>query len=141
VEVEVRGVCRTRGVHERAGLPLNFLARFRTDTMVGHVVGLILAPQHGITVDLYRFERVKDQHARGARGAGARYIFDACVRSEVTALHVYSFLLTTVDSFPSAVLTNLRIAEGRYGTREADEQWTSLRTRSKATCCRDTRTS
>ena len=87
VEVEVRGVCRTRGVHERAGLPLNFLARVRTDTMVGHVVGLILAPQHGITVDLYRFERVKDQHARGARGAGARRsLLVWCVRSEVTAL-------------------------------------------------------
>ena len=27
-----------------------------------------------------------------------------------------------VDSFPSAVLTTLRIAEGRYGTREANEQ-------------------
>ena len=38
-----------------------------------------------------------------------------CVRSEVTALHVFVFL---VDSFPSAVLTTLRIAKGRYGTRE-----------------------
>jgi hypothetical protein len=33
----VRGICRTRGVHERAGLSLKFLARVRTDTMVGHV--------------------------------------------------------------------------------------------------------
>ena len=39
-----------------------------------------------------------------------------CVRSEVTALHVYTCVL--MDYFPSAVLMTLRIAEGRYGTRE-----------------------
>ena len=63
--------------------------------------------------NLYRFERVKDQHARGARGAGARHSRPECVRSEVTALHVNAGSL-----FPSAVLMTLRIAEGRYGTRE-----------------------
>ena len=67
---------------------------------------------------MYRFERVKDQHARGARGAGARRsLLVWCVRSEVTALHVYRRVVL-VDSFPSAVLTTLRIAEGMYGTRE-----------------------
>ena len=75
-----------------------------------------------------------------ARAGRERVVFfyPTCVRSEVTALHVFVVL---VDSFPSAVLTTLRIAEGRYGTREADEQWTSLRTHSKATCCRDSTTS
>ena len=65
--------------------------------------------------NLYRFEHVKDQHARGARGGSTLLERTACVRSEVTALHVFVVL---VDSFPSAVLTTLRIAEGRYGTRE-----------------------
>ena len=77
MEVEVavwRGVCRIRGVHERAYL----LTCVRTDAMVGHVAcDELLHLNMEKTLEylqgnLYRFERVKDQHARGARGAGAR---------------------------------------------------------------------
>ena len=72
---------------------------------------------------LYRFERVKDQHARGARGGGSTLLErTTCVRSEVTALHVYQAISSSASTLPSAVLTTLRIAEGRYGTREANEQ-------------------
>ena len=54
--------------------------------------------------------------------AGREHVvfFPTCVRSEVTVLHVHVF--NRAISFPSAVLTTLRIVEGRYGTREANEQ-------------------
>jgi hypothetical protein len=61
--------------------------------------------------------RTREGPARSWRARGGSTLLErtTCVRSEVTALHVFVVL---VDSFPSAVLTTLRIAKGRYGTRE-----------------------
>ena len=80
-----------RGVHERAGPhfsggafePIQWWAMLYGDTVY-------TSTWMELRGHLYRFERVKDQHARGARGAGARCQkrFAECVRSEVTALHV-----------------------------------------------------
>ena len=63
--------------------------------------------------------RTREGPARSwrARGGSTLSISLVCVRSEVTALHVCR-VVSSVDSFPSAVLTSLRITEGMYGTRE-----------------------
>ena len=85
-------------------------------------------PRHDVHLagNLYRFERVKDQHARGARGAGAR-----CWKGQ-RAFEARSPRFTCIcctseqDSFPSAVLMTLRIAEGMYGIREAKANLSDL---------------
>ena len=56
------------------------------------------------------------QHARGARGAGARCLFQCAF--EARSLR----FMCVLKPFTSAVLMTLRIAEGRCGTRETNEQ-------------------
>ena len=119
MEVEVavwRGVCRIRGVHERACIARSLFG-VRTDTMVGHVVWISVRYLNMFMYSMLVSVRTREGPARSWRARGGSTLLErtTCVRSEVTALHVFVVL---VDSFPSAVLTTLRIAKGRYGTRE-----------------------
>ena len=110
----MRGVCRTRGVHERAVSLIWRSNRYNGGpccTVTLRTSTWVLCKQELVSV------RTREGPARSWRARGGSTLLErtTCVRSEVTALHVFVVL---VDSFPSAVLTTLRIAEGRYGTRE-----------------------
>ena len=89
---EMRGVCRTRGVHERACIAFCV----RTDTMVGHVDCDDLLHLNMVAISFLVSVRTREGPARSWRARGGSTLLNRtkCVQSEVTALHVITYLLS-----------------------------------------------